>query len=390
MRANCWYGTEKLRVEEVADPHVINPRDAVVRITSSAICGSDLHLYDGFIPTMEAGDILGHEFMGEIVELGPGVKNRKVGDRVVCSFPISCGNCFFCKQELFSLCENSNPNAWMAEQMWGHSPCGIYGYSHMVGGYAGGQAQFVRVPFADVGTIVISNGLTDDQVLFLSDILPTGYMAAEQGDIKPGDTVAVWGAGPVGLFSAKSAQVLGAEHIIVIDRFDYRLRLARQHCNAKTINYEQESVSEVLNEMTGGRGPDVCIDAVGLEGHLPGVAGLYDKLKTNMLQATDRPPSLRQAIMSCRNGGTVSIPGVYGGLLDKMPIGSLVNRSLNVRTGQTHVQHYWGKLLELIENGTIDPTFIITHHLPLDQAPQAYKMFRDKQDECVKVVLRPN
>jgi threonine dehydrogenase-like Zn-dependent dehydrogenase len=390
MRANCWYGTEKLRVEEVPDPHIINPRDAVVRITSTAICGSDLHLYDGFIPTMEAGDILGHEFMGEIVELGPGVKNRKVGDRVVCSFPISCGNCFFCKQELFSLCENSNPNAWMAEQMWGHSPCGIYGYSHMVGGYAGGQAQFVRVPFADVGTIVIPSGLTDDQVLFLSDILPTGYMAAEQGDIKPGDTVAVWGAGPVGLFSAKSAQVLGAERIIVIDRFEYRLRLARQHCNADTINYEQESVSEVLNAMTGGRGPDVCIDAVGLEGHMPGLAGLYDKLKTNMFQETDRPPSLRQAILCCRNGGTVSIPGVYGGLLDKMPIGSLINRSLKVRTGQTHVQHYWGKLLELIQNGTIDPTFIITHHLPLDQAPQGYKMFRDKQNECVKVVLRPN
>jgi len=390
MRANCWYGTEKLRVEEVPDPHIINPRDAVVRITSTAICGSDLHLYDGFIPTMEAGDILGHEFMGEIVELGPGVKNRKVGDRVVCSFPISCGNCFFCKQELFSLCENSNPNAWMAEQMWGHSPCGIYGYSHMVGGYAGGQAQFVRVPFADVGTIVIPGSLTDDQVLFLSDILPTGYMAAEQGDIKPGDTVAVWGAGPVGLFSAKSAQVLGAERIIVIDRFEYRLRLARQHCNADTINYEQESVSEVLNAMTGGRGPDVCIDAVGLEGHMPGLAGLYDKLKTNMFQETDRPPSLRQAILCCRNGGTVSIPGVYGGLLDKMPIGSLINRSLKVRTGQTHVQHYWGKLLELIQNGTIDPTFIITHHLPLDQAPQGYKMFRDKQNECVKVVLRPN
>ncbi|HXS94373.1 MAG TPA: zinc-dependent alcohol dehydrogenase [Candidatus Limnocylindrales bacterium] len=390
MRANCWYGTEKLRVEEVPDPHIINPRDAVVRITSTAICGSDLHLYDGFIPTMEAGDILGHEFMGEIVELGSGVKNRKVGDRVVCSFPISCGNCFFCKQELFSLCENSNPNAWMAEQMWGNSPCGIYGYSHMVGGYAGGQAQLVRVPFADVGTIVVPNGLTDDQVLFLSDILPTGYMAAEQGDIKPGDTVAVWGAGPVGLFSAKSAQVLGAERIIVIDRFEYRLRLARQHCNADTINYEQESVSEVLNAMTGGRGPDVCIDAVGLEGHMPGLAGLYDKVKTNLFQETDRPPSLRQAILCCRNGGTVSIPGVYGGLLDKMPIGSLINRSLKVRTGQTHVQHYWGKLLELIQNGTIDPTFIITHHLPLDQAPQGYKMFRDKQNECVKVVLRPN
>jgi threonine dehydrogenase-like Zn-dependent dehydrogenase len=389
MKANCWYGKADMRVVDVPDPTIINPRDAIVKVTATAICGSDIHLYDGMIPTMMAGDVVGHEFMGEIVDVGPAVKNLKVGDRVVNPFPIACGNCLLCKEGLFSLCENSNPNRWMAEKLWGHSPCGIFGYSHMVGGYSGGQAEYVRIPYADVGPIRIPPELSDEQVLFLSDIFPTGYMAAEQCGIRPGDTIAVWGCGPVGQLSIKSCYLLGAERVIAIDRFPERLRMAKEKAGAEILNYEEVDVREALNEMTGGRGPDHCIDAVGSEGHLPGPAGLYDTVKTALMLETDRPPSLRQAILACRPGGTVSIPGVYGGFIDKFPIGAVVNKALTLKSGQTHVQRYLRPLLELIRVGKIDPSFIITHRLKLDEAPAAYKMFRDKQDECIKVVLRP-
>lgn len=390
MRANCWYGAEDLRVEEVPDPHLINPRDAIVRITSTAICGSDLHLYDGYIPTMQRGDILGHEFMGEVVEIGKGVQNLQIGDRVVVPFPIACGGCFFCKKGLFSLCENSNPNAVMAEKLWGHSPCGIFGYSHLVGGYAGGQAEYARVPFADVGPIKVPDSLADEQVLFLSDILPTGYMAAENCNIQAGDTVAVWGCGPVGLLSILSAKLLGAERVVAIDRFPERLGMAKRHAGAdQVLNYERVDVSEALDELTGGRGPDACIDAVGLEAHLPHGMGLYDRAKQALRLESGRAGALRQAIQNCRNGGTVSVPGVYGGLLDKMPVGAIVNKALTIKSGQTHVHRYLRPLLERIEKGEFDPSFIVTHTLPLDDAPRAYQLFRDKREECVKVVLKP-
>jgi threonine dehydrogenase-like Zn-dependent dehydrogenase len=389
MRANCWQGKKKMSVEEVPDPKIINSRDAVVKITSTAICGSDLHLYNGFVPSMEAGDIVGHEFMGEVMEVGPGVKNLKVGDRVVVPFPISCGNCFFCQREQYSLCENSNPNAMLAEKMWGHSPAGLFGYSHLLGGFAGGQAEYARVPFADVGPIKIENGFTDEQVLFLSDIFPTGYMAAEACNIQPGDTVAVWGCGPVGQFAIQSAFLLGAERVVGIDRFPERLRMAREKSGAQTINYEETSVLEALREMTGGRGPDSCIDCVGMEAHGHGPMYAYDRAKQAMMLETDRPIALREAMLACRNGGTVSIAGVYGGFVDKLPLGSVMNRSLTVKTGQTHVQRYLKPLLGRIERGEIDPSFVITHRMNLEDAPQAYDMFVNKQDECIKVVLKP-
>jgi threonine dehydrogenase-like Zn-dependent dehydrogenase len=389
MRALCWHGTKDVRVDNVPDPKILNPRDAVLKITSTAICGSDLHLYDGYIPTMQKGDILGHEFMGEVVELGSGVTNLKIGDRVVVPFPIACGNCYFCEEQQHSLCENSNPNAPMAEKMWGHSPAGIFGYSHLTGGYAGGQAEYVRVPYADVGPIKVPDGLDDEKVLFLSDILPTGYMAAENCDIKPGHVVAVWGCGPVGQFAIQSAYLLGAERVIAIDRFPERLRMAREVSRAETINYEEVDVLDALKTITGGRGPDACIDAVGMEAHGVGLVGAYDRVKQAMMLETERPNALREALMACRNGGVVSIPGVYGGFLDKMPIGSFMNRSLTLKTGQTHVQRYLKPLLDRVQKGEIDPSVIITHRMPLDEAPDAYKMFRDKQDECVKVVLKP-
>ena len=389
MRALCWHGAKDVRVDNVPDPKLLNPRDAILKITSTAICGSDLHLYDGYIPTMEKGDILGHEFMGEVVELGSGVTNLKVGDRVVVPFPIACGNCYFCEEQQHSLCENSNPNAPMAEKMWGHSPAGIFGYSHLTGGYAGGQAEYVRVPYADVGPIRVPDGLDDEKVLFLSDILPTGYMAAENCDIKPGHVVAVWGCGPVGQFAIQSADLLGAERVIAIDRFPERLRMAREVSRAETINYEEVDVLDALKTITGGRGPDACIDAVGMEAHGVGLVGAYDRVKQAMMLETERPNALREALMACRNGGVVSIPGVYGGFLDKMPIGSFMNRSLTLKTGQTHVQRYLKPLLDRVQKGEIDPSVIITHRMPLEQAPDAYKMFRDKQDECVKVVLKP-
>lgn len=393
MKANCWFGKHDLRVEEVPDPQIINPRDAIVKVTSTAICGSDLHLFNGFVPSMEKGDILGHEFMGEVVDVGSGVKNLSPGDRVVIPFPISCGNCFFCKKEMYSLCENSNPNAIAAQTMWGQSPAGIFGYSHLTGGYAGGQAEYARVPFADVGHIKVPEGMTDDQVLFLSDILPTGYMAAEACNIQPGDTVAVWGCGPVGLFAIVSAYLLGAERVIAIDKVPERLVLARDKAKAEIINYAQidTSVPEVLSEMTGGRGPDSCIDCVGLEanGHVHGIQYMYDRAKQAVMAESDRPIVLREAMRACRNGGTISVPGVYGGLIDKVPFGSVMNRSLTIKTGQTHVHRYMQPLLERIQKGEIDPTFIITHHLPLGAAPEAFKTFNDKQDECIKVVLKP-
>ncbi|RZI44650.1 glutathione-dependent formaldehyde dehydrogenase [Herbaspirillum sp. HC18] len=389
MRATVWHGKRDVRIENVPDPQIINPRDAIVKITSTAICGSDLHLYNGFVPAMEKGDILGHEFMGEIVELGRDVKNLKVGDRVVIPFPIACGSCFFCKEKLYSVCENSNPNAWMAEKMWGHSPAGIFGYSHMTGGYAGGQAEYARVPFADVGAFKVPDGMSDEQVLFLSDILPTGYMAAEACEIKPGSVVAVWGCGPVGQFAMQSAYLLGAEKVIGIDRFPERLRMAREKSKAITLDYEEVDVSAALKEMTGGRGPDACIDAVGMEAHGMGFMGAYDRVKQAFAAETDRPVALRQALMACRNGGVVSIPGVYGGFLDKVPFGSVMNRSLTIKTGQTHVHRYMQPLLERIQRGEIDPTVVITHRMALDDAPRGYDMFCNKQDECIKVVLTP-
>jgi threonine dehydrogenase-like Zn-dependent dehydrogenase len=389
MRATCWMGRKRVSVENVPDPRILNANDAIVRITSTAICGSDLHLFNGFIPTMEKGDILGHEFMGEVVEVGPSVKKLKVGDRVVVPFPIACGACAMCERQLFSLCENSNPNAWIAEKLFGHSPAGVFGYSHMLGGFAGGQAEYARVPFADVGPIKIPAGLTDEQVLFLSDIFPTGYMGAEMCDIKRGDTIAVWGAGPVGQFAIASALLLGAERVIAIDRFPYRLRIAAEKAGATdVINYEDTDVREALAEMTGGRGPDACIDAVGMEAHGHGAVYAYDRAKQALKLETDRPLALREAILSCRNGGTVSIVGVYGGFVDKFPIGSVMNRSLTIRTGQCHVHRYMRPLLERIQRGEIDPSFIITHRMSLEDAPRGYDMFLGKDDECLKVVLK--
>jgi threonine dehydrogenase-like Zn-dependent dehydrogenase len=389
MKANCWYGKHNVQVTDVPDPKIINQRDAIVKITSTAICGSDLHLYNGFVPTMESGDILGHEFMGEVVETGREVKKVKTGDRVVVAFPISCGHCFFCERELFSLCENSNPNAWIAQKLMGHSPAGLFGYTHMLGGFAGGQAEYARVPFADIGAFPIPDGLSDDQVLFLSDIYPTGYMAAENCNIQPGDTIAVWGCGPVGQFAIKSAYLLGAERVIAIDRFSYRLRMAREEGRAEVINYEESDVYEALMDMTGGLGPDACIDAVGMEAHAPGFTGAYDRLKQAMMLESDRPYVFRQAVLACRKGGTVSVPGVYGGYDDKIPMGAFMNKGLTLKTGQTHVQHYMKPLLERVQKGEIDPSFVISHRAPLEDAPMMYEKFLNKEDECTKVVLKP-
>ncbi|CCG04852.1 zinc-dependent alcohol dehydrogenase [Blastococcus saxobsidens] len=390
MRATQWMGKNHIEVNEVPDPQILNDRDAIVKISSTAICGSDLHLYDGFIPTMRKGDIVGHEFMGEVVELGKGVGNLKVGDRVVVPFPISCGNCVACQKGLFSVCENSNPNARIAEKVMGHAPCGIFGYSHMMGGYPGGQAEYARVPFADVGPLKVDDDLTDEQVLFLTDVFPTGYMGADNCDISPGDVVAVWGAGAVGQFAVASAKMLGAERVIAIDRFDYRLDKAKEAGATDVLDYEDVDVLDALQELTAGRGPDAAIDCVGMEAHHPSTAiNAYDRAKQATMLETERPHALREAILAVKNGGTVSIVGVYGGLMDKFPIGSLMNRSLTVRTGQAHVQRYLKPLYERIRNGDIDPSFVVSHTLPLEQAPQAYRMFRDKEDSSNKVVLKP-
>lgn len=390
MKAVCWYGKYDVRVMEVPDPKIINPRDAIVKITTTAICGSDLHLYDGYIPTMEKGDILGHEFMGEVVELGREVKNLKVGDRVVVPFIISCGRCFFCERQMWSLCDNSNPNAKMAETLYGFSPAGLFGYSHMMGGYAGGQAEYARVPFADVGPIKVPEALSDEQVLFLSDIFPTGYMAAENCQIQPGDTVAVWGCGPVGQFAIKSAYLLGAERVIAIDQVPERLRMAEVEGKAETLDFSKTEVFEELKEKTGGIGPDACIDAVGLEAHGKTVDAIYDRIKTAMYLATDRSHALRQAIRACRKGGTVSIPGVYGGFLDKFPLGQAFNKGLTLKMGQTHVMRYLKPLLGRIEKGEIDPSFVITHRLHLEDAPKGYEAFQAKEDTCIKIVMKPH
>ncbi len=389
MKATCWLGKKHVDVQKVPDPQILNSRDAIIKVTSTAICGSDLHLYNGFIPSMEKGDVLGHEFMGEVVEVGAGVRNLNVGDRVVVPFPISCGNCHMCTHGHFSLCENSNPNAWMAEKLWGHSPCGIFGYSHLLGGFAGGQAEYVRVPFADVGPLKVPPELTDEQVLFLSDIFPTGYMGAEMCNINPGDVVAVWGAGPVGLLAMASARLLGAERIIAIDRFPQRLSRALEKAGATdALNYEQVDVLPALKELTAGRGPDGCIDAVGLEAHAHGPLYAIDRAKQAVMLETDRPLALREAIQACRNGGTVSVIGVYGGFIDHFPMGAIVNRSLTLRSGQCHVQRYMKPLLERIQRGEIDPSFVITHRMSLDDAAKGYDTFLNQRDECEKVVLK--
>jgi threonine dehydrogenase-like Zn-dependent dehydrogenase len=390
MKAVCWQGKHEITVETVPDPEILNPRDAIVRVTLAAICGSDLHLYNGFIPTMQHGDILGHEFMGEVMEVGPAVKNLRPGDRVVVPFTICCGKCYYCEKQLWSLCDNSNPNAWMAETMYGNTTAGLYGYSHLTGGYAGGQAQYVRVPFADSGPIKIPDHLRDDQVLFLGDIFPTGYQAAEQAGIEPGDTVAVWGCGPVGQFAIQSAHMLGAERVIAIDRFPERLALAADWGKAETINYEETSVLDELRDRTGGDGPDRCIDAVGMEAHGTTIDALYDRAKQTLRLETDRPTVLRQAIQACRKGGTLSIPGVYGGILDKINFGAAFQKGLTLRMGQTHVPRYMAPLLRRIEQGEIDPSRVISHRIGIDQAPDAYKAFLHKDDACIKFVMFPD
>jgi threonine dehydrogenase-like Zn-dependent dehydrogenase len=390
MKAVCWHGKNDVRVDEVSDPRILNPRDAILKVTLAAICGSDLHLYDGYVPTMKEGDILGHEFMGEVVEVGNGVKNLKPGDRVVVPFPISCGNCWYCQTGLWSLCDNSNPNSWMMEKMYGDYTAGIFGYSHLYGGYSGGQAQYVRVPFADVMHVKIPDGMPDEKVLFLGDILPTGYMAAENCGIRPGDIVAVWGCGPVGLLAMKSAWLLGAHRVIGIDRFPQRLKMAQEKAGAEVLNLDETDVTEALHELTGGRGPDSCIEAVGMEANGTGVEKAYDRVKQTLRLETDRGGALRQAITACRKGGTVSIPGVYAGFMDKFPIGTVFGKGLTIKTGQTHVQKYLRPLLERIQKGELDPSFIITHRIGIDDAPGAYKMFRDKENDCIKVVMRPH
>ena len=389
MRALIWHGKEDVRVETVPDPEIVTPRDAVIEITATAICGSDLHLYDAVIPGLIPGDILGHEFMGRVVDVGP-KSTLKKGDRVVVPFTISCGSCFFCRKQLYSACDNSNPvpKQDLTEPLYGHAVSGLFGYSHLTGGSPGGQAEYVRVPFSDVGPIVIPDGLDDEKVLFLSDILPTGWMAAENAAIEDGDTVAVWGSGPVGLFAIQSAFLLGAHRVIAIDHYPRRLELAEQ-LGAEVLDFEQTSVLEALTEMTGGIGPDAVIDAVGMEAHGLGVDNLLDTLKQKVGIGADRGHALREAIMACRKGGRISIPGVYGGFLDKFPLGALMEKGLQLRTGQTHVQRYTADLLRRIEEGQIDTTFLISHRLPLEEAPLGYRNFRDKQNEWTKVVLRP-
>jgi threonine dehydrogenase-like Zn-dependent dehydrogenase len=390
MRALTWQGKHDVRVETVPDPGIVNPRDAVIRVTSTAICGSDLHLYDHYIPAMKEGDILGHEFMGEVVAVGPGNRRLKVGDRVVVPFVIACGKCFFCEKQQFAACDNSNPadKADMSEVAYGYPMTGAFGYSHLTGGFSGGQAEYVRVPYSDVGPILIPEGIEDEKVLFLSDILPTGWMAAENCMIEAGDTVAVWGCGPVGLFAIQSALSMGAQRVIAIDHYPHRLDLAKS-LGAQVVNYEEVNVHEALVEMTGGIGPDACVDAVGMESHGFSIDNMLDRAKAAVMLATDRPHVLRQVIMACRKGGRVSIPGVYGGMGDKIPIGALMEKGLTIRTGQTHVQKYTQQLLDMILDDKIDTTFLISHRLPLEEAARGYKMFKEQQNEVTKVVLKP-
>jgi threonine dehydrogenase-like Zn-dependent dehydrogenase len=389
MKAVCWNGKQDVRVENVPEPRIVNPHDAIVRVTLTAICGSDLHLYGGYVPTMKPGDVLGHEFMGEVVEVGPEVKNLKIGDRVVVPFAIACGRCWFCKHDFWSLCDNSNPNAAMLEKAVGQSSAGLFGYSHLYGGYPGGQAEYVRVPFADVGPLPVPPDMPDERVLFLTDIFPTGYQAAENCNIQQGDTIAVWGCGPIGQFALRSAFMLGAERVVVIDDVPERLAMARRG-GAETVDFTKTDVHEHLMETTGGRGPDACIDAVGLEAHGQMLDALYDRVKTATHLATDRAHALRQAIKACRKGGTVSIPGVYAGVIDKFPLGVAFSKALTFKMGQTHVHRHLRPLLDRIKDGQIDPSFVITHRFRLTDAPQAYATFHDKRDGCIKVVLTPN
>jgi threonine dehydrogenase-like Zn-dependent dehydrogenase len=390
MRAVCWCGKKEIRVLNVPDPEILNPHDAIVKVTLTSICGADVHLYDGYIPNMEAGDILGHEFVGEVVDIGSGVNNLRKGDRVVVPFTISCGKCRFCQSHQWSLCDNSNPNTVLAQKYFGFSSAGIFGYSHLFGGYAGGQAEYVRVPFADVGPFRIPGGLSDEQVLFLSDIFPTGYQAAEVCNIEPGDTVAVWGCGPVGQFAIKSAFLLGAERVIAIDHFPDRLEMAATASGAEPVNFDHvEDVFERLRDMTGGRGPDACIDAVGMESHGVSADAIYDRVRAAAYLATDRPHALREAIQACRKGGTVSIPGFYAGYLDRFPLGQAFAKGLTLRMGQTHVQRYIAPLMDYVLEGTIDPTFVITHRSMLEEAPEMYRTFAEREDNCIKVVMRP-
>lgn len=390
MKAVCWMGTGRVETLTVPDPMLLNPHDAIIKVTRTAICGSDLHLYDGFIPSMESGDILGHEFMGVVQEVGPEVTELKRDDRVVVPFTIACGRCLFCKKKLWSACDNSNPNAHLMEALYGYSGSGLFGYSHMMGGYAGGQAQYVRVPFANVGPVKLENDLPDEKVLFLSDIFPTGYMAAENAKIESGETVAVWGCGPVGQFAIASAFLLGAARVIAIDRLPERLDMARS-LGAITVDYSEEdlSVLQALKDLTGGIGPDSCIDAVGLEAHSNELQGLYDKVKTALFLETDRPSVLRQAIQAVRKGGTISIPGVYGGLLDKVPFGAAFGKGVTMKMGQTNVHSYMKPLLHRIEKGEIDPSGVISHRITLDEVPEMYKVWRDKKDRVTKIVIDP-
>ncbi len=389
MKALVWHGKSDIRCESVPDPKIEDARDAIIRVTACAICGSDLHLFNGVIPGMQSGDVVGHETMGEVVEVGAGNKKLKVGDRVVVPFTISCGECFFCVRGFYSGCERSNPNRDAATKMWGHSPAGLFGYSHLLGGFPGGQAEYLRVPYADVGPIKVPNGLTDEQVLFLSDIFPTGFMAADFCDIQDGDTIAIWGCGPVGQFAIRSAFLLGAARVIAIDTVPERLAMARE-AGAVTLDFRSEDIYERIQDLTEGRGADACIDAVGTEADaFSGADAVVDRIKVATFMGTDRPHVLRQAIHCCRNFGTVSIVGVYGGFLDKIPMGSAINRGLKFRMAQTPVQRYLPQLLSRIENGEIDPSFVITHRAKLEEGPELYKTFRDKQDGCIKVVLKP-
>lgn len=391
MRALVWHGRHDMRVDTVPDPVRVNPRDAIIKVTSTAICGSDLHIYNGLIPSMKSGDILGHEFMGEVVDVDPANPALKVGDKVVVPFVIACGQCFFCEHDFFSACDNSNPaeNMEISDTSYGRPASGLFGYSHMTGGYAGGQAEYVRVPFSDVGPIKVPTEIEDEKVLFLSDILPTGWMAAENCNIQPGDTVAVWGCGPVGLFAIQSALVMGAEKVIAIDHYPHRLALA-QKLGAQTLNYEDVNVLEALDEITGGRGPDSCIDAVGMEAHGMTIDNVIDTVKTATKLGTDRPHVFREAVQACRKAGTLSMPGVYAGFADAIPLGGIMQKGLTIRTGQTHVQKYMPKLLNMILENRIDTTFLISHRMSLADGPDGYKGFKEKQDDFTKVVLKPH
>lgn len=390
MKAVCWHGATDVRTETVPDPKILNPRDAILKVTATTICGSDLHIYDGYIPSVLPGDIIGHEFMGEVVETGSEVKKLKVGDRVVVSSIIGCGHCHYCSHQQWSLCDNSNPNGGLQEKIFGFGTAGIFGYSHLFGGYAGSQADYIRVPFADYGCTKVPAGISDEKLLPISDAFPTGYMGADLCDIKPGDIVAVWGAGPVGQFAMISAYMLGAEKVIAIDRVPERLQMAKVNSQADIINYEEVDAGEALKEMTGGRGPNACIDAVGLEAHGMGLEGFYDKVKQGLRLETDRAPVLRQMMVACGKGGTLSVMGVYGGFIDKVPMGAAFNKGLTIKMGQMHGQRYMPMLVEKVANGEVDPSFVFSHYFPLDEAKQAYEMFKHKQDNCTKVMFKPH